>query len=184
MFVIVTEDFEIRVGARTLLNAPGQQLRVQPGDRIGLVGRNGAGKTTTMRILAGESEPYGGKVFRSGTVGYLPQDSREGNIEQTARDRVLSARGLDRILSSMERQQEIMETTFDDSKRDAAIRKYSRDLFEFFAVQAAVFFYMGFVIPGGNAGGLHDGAHGAAVVGAVEQKAFDPCGIACHKAAA
>lgn len=124
--MIVTEDFEVRVGARTLLNAPGQQLRVQPGDRIGLVGRNGAGKTTTMRILAGESEPYGGKVFRSGTVGYLPQDSREGNIEQTARDRVLSARGLDRILSSMERQQEIMETTLDDSKRDAAIRKYSR----------------------------------------------------------
>lgn len=124
--MIVTEDFEVRVGARTLLNAPGQHLRVQPGDRIGLVGRNGAGKTTTMRILAGESEPYGGKVIRSGMVGYLPQDSREGNIDQTARDRVLSARGLDRIMSSMDRQQEIMETTMDDRKRDAAIRKYSR----------------------------------------------------------
>ncbi|MDO4685757.1 MAG: ABC-F family ATP-binding cassette domain-containing protein [Corynebacterium sp.] len=124
--MIVTEDFEVRVGARTLLNAPGQHLRVQPGDRIGLVGRNGAGKTTTMRILAGESEPYGGKVIRSGMVGYLPQDSREGNIDQTARDRVLSARGLDRIMSSMDRQQEIMETTMDYRKRDAAIRKYSR----------------------------------------------------------
>ena len=95
--VIVTEDLEVRVGARTLLNAPGQLLRVQPGDRIGLVGRNGAGKTTTMRILAGEGEPYGGKVIRSGEFGYLPQDSKEGDIEQTARDRVLSARGLDQI---------------------------------------------------------------------------------------
>lgn len=124
--MIVTNDFEVRVGARTLLNAPGQHLRVQPGDRIGLVGRNGAGKTTTMRILAGETQPYGGSVIRSGDIGYLPQDSREGNIDQTARDRVLSARGLDQIQSSMERQQEIMETTEDKKKRDAAIRKYSR----------------------------------------------------------
>ncbi|APT84787.1 ABC-F family ATP-binding cassette domain-containing protein [Corynebacterium aquilae] len=124
--MIVVNDFEVRVGARTLLNAPGQHLRVQPGDRIGLVGRNGAGKTTTMRILAGESEPYGGTVTRSGDIGYLPQDPREGNIEVTARDRVLSARGLDQIMASMDRQQEIMETTEDDRKRDAAIRKYSR----------------------------------------------------------
>lgn len=124
--MIVTNDFEVRVGARTLLNAPGPHLRVQPGDRIGLVGRNGAGKTTTMRILAGETQPYGGSVIRSGDIGYLPQDSREGNIDQTARDRVLSARGLDQIQASMERQQEIMETTEDEKKRDAAIRKYSR----------------------------------------------------------
>lgn len=122
--MIVTNDLEVRVGARTLLTAPGQHLRVQPGDRIGLVGRNGAGKTTTMRILSGETEPYGGTVIRSGDLGYLPQDSREGNIEITARDRVLSARGLDQIRSSMERQQEIMES--DDNRRDAAIKKYSR----------------------------------------------------------
>ncbi len=124
--MIVTNDLEVRVGARTLLTAPGQHLRVQPGDRIGLVGRNGAGKTTTMRILAGETQPYGGEVTSSGEIGYLPQDSREGNLDQTARDRVLSARGLDRIRASMERQQEIMEGAQSDGKRDAAIRKYSR----------------------------------------------------------
>ncbi|MHA2789013.1 ABC-F family ATP-binding cassette domain-containing protein [Corynebacterium sp. S7] len=123
--MIVTNDLEVRVGARTLLEAPGQQLRVQPGDRIGLVGRNGAGKTTTMRILSGETEPYGGSVTRSGPIGYLPQDSREGLIDQSARDRVLSARGLDQIRASMEKQQEIMEVA-DGSKRDAAISKYSR----------------------------------------------------------
>ncbi|MEL4152717.1 ATP-binding cassette domain-containing protein [Corynebacterium bovis] len=123
--MIVTQDLEVRVGARTLLDAPGQLLRVQPGDRIGLVGRNGAGKTTTMRILAGEGEPYGGSVTRSGEIGYLPQDSKEGDIDQTARDRVLSARGLDQLRQSMDRQQEIMETGT-DAERDAAIGKYSR----------------------------------------------------------
>ncbi|GAB3943844.1 ABC-F family ATP-binding cassette domain-containing protein [Corynebacterium tapiri] len=123
--MIVTNDLEVRVGARTLLNAPGQHLRVQPGDRIGLVGRNGAGKTTTMRILAGETEPYGGSVTRSGDIGYLPQDSREGNIEQTARDRVLSARGLDEIKRSMAKQHAIMEES-EGAKRDKAIDRYSK----------------------------------------------------------
>ncbi|MER0040152.1 ATP-binding cassette domain-containing protein, partial [Corynebacterium sp. KPL4042] len=92
----------------------------------GLIGRNGAGKTTTMRILAGETEPYGGSVTRSGPIGYLPQDSREGNIEQTARERVLSARGLDDLKRRMAKQQELMESATDDKFRDKAIRKYSR----------------------------------------------------------
>lgn len=124
--MIVTKDIEVRVGARTLLTAPGEQLRVQPGDRIGLVGRNGAGKTTTMRILAGETEPYQGAVVRSGEIGYLPQDSREGNIDQTARDRVLSARGLDKIRIKMEKQREVMENSIDETKRDKAIHQYSK----------------------------------------------------------
>ncbi|AKK11142.1 ABC-F family ATP-binding cassette domain-containing protein [Corynebacterium uterequi] len=123
--MIVTNDLEVRVGARTLLEAPGAHLRVQPGDRIGLVGRNGAGKTTTMRILAGETEPYGGTVTRSGDIGYLPQDSREGNIEITARERVLSARGLDELKRSMLKQQQIMAAS-EGAKRDRAIEKYSR----------------------------------------------------------
>ncbi|MCQ4611265.1 ABC-F family ATP-binding cassette domain-containing protein [Corynebacterium sp. CCUG 51687] len=123
--MIVTNDLEVRVGARTLLEAPGQHLRVQPGDRIGLVGRNGAGKTTTMRIIAGETEPYAGTVTRTGEIGYLPQDSKEGNIEQSARDRVLSARGLDQIQRSMDRQRSIMEES-DGATRDKAIEKFSR----------------------------------------------------------
>lgn len=126
LVVIVSQDLEVRAGARTLLHAPGQHLRVQPGDRIGLIGRNGAGKTTTMRILSGETQPYAGEVRISGDIGYLPQDSREGNIEQTARDRVLSARGLDELRKALDKQQQIMETTLDDDKRDKAITKFSK----------------------------------------------------------
>lgn len=76
-----------------------------------------------MRILAGETEPYAGTVTRSGEFGYLPQDSREGNIEQTARDRVLSARGLDSIVRNMAKQQALMEVP---ERRDQAIKKYAR----------------------------------------------------------
>ena len=102
--MITATDLEVRAGARTLLSTEGAALRVQPGDRIGLVGRNGAGKTTTMRILAGEGEPYAGTVVRTGEIGYLPQDPKEGDLEVLARDRVLSARGLDILLVDLEKQ--------------------------------------------------------------------------------
>nr|WP_240955012.1 ABC-F family ATP-binding cassette domain-containing protein [Rhodococcus sp. 105337] len=107
-----------------MLSAPGSALRVQAGDRIGLVGRNGAGKTTTLRILAGEGEPYAGTVIRSGEVGYLPQDPKEGNLDVLAKDRVLSARGLDELLRGMEKQQALMAESVDEKIRDRAVRKY------------------------------------------------------------
>jgi ATPase subunit of ABC transporter with duplicated ATPase domains len=124
--VITATDLEVRAGIRTLLTAPGSALRVQAGDRIGLVGRNGAGKTTTLRILAGEGEPYAGKVIRSGEIGYLPQDPREGNLDVLARDRVLSARGLDKLIRDMEKQQALMAEVVDDAEREKAVRKYGR----------------------------------------------------------
>ena len=58
--MITTTGLELRAGARILLSEA--DLRVQPGDRIGLVGRNGAGKTTTLTTLAGEGLPHAGKV--------------------------------------------------------------------------------------------------------------------------
>lgn len=122
--MITATDLEVRAGARTLLLAEGPALRIQPGDRIGLVGRNGAGKTTTMRILAGESQPYAGSVVSTGEIGYLPQDSREGALDVLARDRVLSARGLDTLLADLEKQQVLMAEVVDDTERDKAIRRY------------------------------------------------------------
>jgi ATPase subunit of ABC transporter with duplicated ATPase domains len=122
--VITATDLEVRAGARTLLLSEGPALRIQPGDRIGLVGRNGAGKTTTMRILAGEGQPYAGTVVRSGEVGYLPQDPREGDLEVLARDRVLSARGLDTLLSDLEKQQALMAEVVDAAEQEKAVRRY------------------------------------------------------------
>ena len=124
--MITATDLEVRAGARTLLLAEGPALRIQPGDRIGLVGRNGAGKTTTMRILAGEGEPYAGAVIRTGEVGYLPQDPREGDLDVLARDRVLSARGLDMLLADLEKQQVLMAEVVDDTARDKAVRRYGQ----------------------------------------------------------
>ena len=122
--MITATDLELRAGARTLLSSPGSALRIQPGDRIGLVGRNGAGKTTTMRVLAGEGEPYAGAVVRTGDLGYLPQDPREGDLSITAKDRVLSARGLDQLLRDLEKQQLVMAEVADEKAQDTAVRRY------------------------------------------------------------
>ena len=124
--MITATDLEVRAGARILLSPAGSALRVQPGDRIGLVGRNGAGKTTTIRILAGESEPYAGAIQRKGGIGYLPQDPKEGNLGVLARDRVLSARGLDTLLAELEKQQAVMAEVVDDVERDRAVRRYGQ----------------------------------------------------------
>src|ERR1043165_5960363 len=112
-------DLELRAGARILLEPT--TLRIQPGDRIGLVGRNGAGKTTSLKALAGEAAPHAGKIEVTGPVGYLPQDPRTGDLEQTARDRVLSARGLDELMHGIEKAQIQLAETPDDDK---VIRRY------------------------------------------------------------
>ncbi|MDQ3456932.1 MAG: ATP-binding cassette domain-containing protein [Actinomycetota bacterium] len=122
--MIAAAALELRAGSRILLTA--DTVRVQPGDRIGLVGRNGAGKTTMLRALAGESLPYAGRMERSGDVGYLPQDPRTGDLDVTAGDRVLSARGLDRLLADMQKLQVEMSALADDEERARAVRRYGQ----------------------------------------------------------
>ncbi|MHA2303636.1 MAG: ABC transporter ATP-binding protein [Candidatus Thorarchaeota archaeon] len=60
-------------------------LKVSPGEIVGLVGPNGAGKTTTLRVLTGIIKPSGGEVSVGGfdiqkepiqakdLIGYIPE---------------------------------------------------------------------------------------------------------------
>ncbi|SER49198.1 ATPase components of ABC transporters with duplicated ATPase domains [Propionibacterium cyclohexanicum] len=121
--MIRATDLEVRVGARLLLNPV--SFQVIGGDKVGVVGRNGAGKTTTMRILAGEGQPASGSVHHSGRIGYLPQDPRESDLMVTARQRIVSARGLDRIAAELRRSTEEIATTT-GSRRDKAMTAYDR----------------------------------------------------------
>ena len=54
-------------------------LRIDPDDRIALVGRNGNGKTTLARLLAGQLKPMGGALIASSKlrVGYFAQHQIE-----------------------------------------------------------------------------------------------------------
>src|SRR3954469_3879863 len=104
--MLTATDIELRAGPALLLEHA--TFRVGTGDRVGLVGRNGAGKTTLTRVLAGEGQPAAGSVTRSGTVGYLPQDPRTGDLDVLARDRILSARGLDEIVTGLREAEHMM----------------------------------------------------------------------------
>jgi ATPase subunit of ABC transporter with duplicated ATPase domains len=89
------------------------------------VGRNGAGKTTLTKCLAGEAAPAAGTVARGGEVGYLPQDPRTGDLDVLARDRILSARGLDVVMRKM-RENEDRIANGQGATRERALKKYER----------------------------------------------------------
>ncbi|AWK90171.1 ABC transporter ATP-binding protein [Azospirillum thermophilum] len=46
----------------------GISLKLEHGDRVGLIGGNGAGKTTLLRVLAGVYEPTGGRIRVDGRI--------------------------------------------------------------------------------------------------------------------
>ena len=128
--MISVADLELRAGARLLME--NVSFRIDKGDKIGLVGRNGAGKTTMTRVLAGEGLPAGGTVTRTGAVGYLPQDPRTPDMGQLARDRILSARGLDIVVGRLRKAHEDMASE-DEAVRAKAMRNYDRIEAEFIA---------------------------------------------------
>ena len=71
------EKVTLKAGPKPILDDLTWQ--VGPGDRIALLGANGAGKTTLLRLLAGITEPDGGRIVRGSTVrpAFLSQELRE-----------------------------------------------------------------------------------------------------------
>lgn len=129
--MISASEVGITIGARVLLS--GASFRIDKGDRVGLVGRNGAGKTTLTKTLAGESLPSEGTIRTMGTIGYLPQDPKAVDLNQRARQRVLSARDLDGIRTRLARAE--MEMASDNErKRIRAMERYARLDAEFTAL--------------------------------------------------
>ena len=59
-------------------------FQINPGDKIGIVGKNGAGKTTLLKLLTKELMPNKGSIEKSKNVkfGYLKQHL-EYDAEQT-----------------------------------------------------------------------------------------------------
>ena len=77
--VYEANHLQIRAGDKELIDD--LYWNVGPGDRIGIVGINGAGKTTLMRTLAGEIQPFAGKLTTGVTVkaAFLTQHLDELN---------------------------------------------------------------------------------------------------------
>ena len=72
-------------------------LRIQRGDRIGVVGPNGAGKTTLLRLLTGELAPDAGTVTRARTLSGIVIDQQRKLMEPQRRVKDVLANGGDWI---------------------------------------------------------------------------------------
>ena len=69
-------DLTLKYGTRQVFS--GLNLRVEPGQVVGILGQNGAGKTTLLKSVLGDVKPAAGTIFRQGSakISYLPQHGR------------------------------------------------------------------------------------------------------------
>ena len=93
--VIVAEKVSKRFGERTIIKD--FSLRIQRGDRIGLVGANGSGKTTLLKLLTGELPPDDGTVTLAKTLHGVMIDQQRSLLAPEKRVRDVLAEGGDWI---------------------------------------------------------------------------------------
>src|SRR5947208_1352930 len=87
--VIDAEKVTKRFGERTIVRD--FTLRVQRGDRIGVVGANGTGKTTLLRLLTGELDPDEGTIRRAKTLEGIMIDQQRRLLDPDKRVRDILA---------------------------------------------------------------------------------------------
>jgi energy-coupling factor transporter ATP-binding protein EcfA2 len=112
----------------------GVSLRVEPGERVALMGRNGAGKSTLLRHAAGLTAPTRGRVRAAGRVGLLLQNPVDYLVHERVADEApasaLQAVGLDgpayadrhpRELSGGERQRLALAVVLGEPEQSPAV---------------------------------------------------------------
>jgi ATP-binding cassette subfamily F protein uup len=103
-------------------------LRIQRGDRIGVVGPNGAGKTTLLRLLTGELKPDAGTVTQARTLSGIVIDQQRKLMEPQKRVKDVLANGGDWIDvrgSKKHIKGYLKEFLFDPSLTDAPVGSLS-----------------------------------------------------------
>ncbi len=93
--VIVAENIAKSYDNRAIIKP--FSLRIQNGDRIGIVGANGAGKTTLLKMLTGELEPDSGTITHARTLSGVMIDQQRKLLEPDATVRQILAEGGDWI---------------------------------------------------------------------------------------
>jgi ATP-binding cassette subfamily F protein 3 len=91
MPLLSLDNVAVAYGAEVIVR--GVTLRIEPRDRLAVVGANGAGKTSVLDVIAGALEPSEGVVerARSMRIAHLPQDAPEP-VGATVLDEVLASR--------------------------------------------------------------------------------------------
>ena len=87
MPLLTIDQVTLAFGHLPLFN--GANLRIEPGERLALIGRNGSGKSTLLKVVAGDIEPDTGTIWRAPAlrIARLAQDIPAGD-ERTVREEV------------------------------------------------------------------------------------------------
>ncbi len=93
--VIVADNISKAYGDRAIIKP--FSLRIQNGDRIGIVGANGAGKTTLLKMLTKELEPDTGSITHARTLSGVMIDQQRRLLKPGATVRQILAEGGDWI---------------------------------------------------------------------------------------
>ena len=99
MALISLKDVSLGFGGPLLLEDV--NLQIEPGERVGLLGRNGMGKSTLLKLVNGDFLPHSGNVARQQNlrVAYLPQEVPQeltGNVSD------IVAGGLEEVTATLD----------------------------------------------------------------------------------
>jgi len=123
--LIRLEDVHRAFGAVTVLD--GINLRIDEGDRIGVVGHNGAGKTTLLRTISDQDQDVGDITFAPGLrIAYLTQVrdiDENATLEEELNRRGHQFKELEEEISSIETQ--MADPSFYESDWQPIIDRYS-----------------------------------------------------------
>lgn len=99
-------------------------LEIQPGEKIGLVGRNGSGKTTLFKLMNQIETPDAGQVFikKQTKIGYLSQIP-EG-ITGTVHDYLKES--FSALITIQEKMKQLEADMQDEDKMERAIEEYGK----------------------------------------------------------
>ncbi|QNT78556.1 ABC-F family ATP-binding cassette domain-containing protein [Entomobacter blattae] len=74
MSILVISHLTLRIAGRTLLEEA--NLTLEPGKKVGLIGKNGTGKSTLLRTITGEMSHEGGEIqiAKRARIAYIRQE--------------------------------------------------------------------------------------------------------------
>lgn len=122
--MIEFKEISVRYGIQEVLGDV--NLRVNKGERIGIVGPNGSGKSTLFRLIMDEAEPDSGKLIieESPRIGYIRQHLKADNEDETLLEYTLRGiPGLFEMEKKIHALEHTLSKTEDESRRKSLLRQ-------------------------------------------------------------